>query len=80
MKTYVLLLGFALSACAAKPTTLVKIQTVTPTVPADMLICAPDPVPDATSDADVSVYIWNLWAAGQDCRLHLEAIKAALGK
>jgi hypothetical protein len=69
-----------LAGCAAKPVSS-RIVTLTPEIPPDLLACAPAPaVPAATSQAQVADYIVNLWQAGQDCRAHVQAIKAAVAK
>jgi len=63
-----------LAGCAA-PAPVTKIVTVTPTMPAGFLSCAPAPeVPAAVSQAVVANYIVALWQAGQDCRAHVAAI------
>jgi hypothetical protein len=63
-----------LTGCTAQaPVT--KIVTVTPTLPAGLLTCAPAPeVPAPVNQAVVANYIVALWRAGQDCRAHVAAI------
>jgi len=68
-----------LAGCASAPVT--KIVTVTPTVPAALLSCAPAPgVPSPVSQAVVANYIVALWQAGQDCRAHVAAISQLFSK
>ena len=51
-----------------------------PPLPADLLVCAPAPtVPDTDSQATVGQYVVDLWAAGDDCRTKLAAIKQLTG-
>jgi hypothetical protein len=72
MKRLIVLL--ALAGCAA-PAPATKIVTVTPTLPAGLLTCAPAPeVPAAVNQSVVANYIVALWQAGQDCRAHVAAI------
>jgi hypothetical protein len=69
-----------LFGCAAKPVST-SIVTITPQIPPDLLACAPAPaVPTATTQSQVADYIVNLWQAGQDCRAHVQAIKAVIAK
>lgn len=52
-----------------------------PEVPPPLLTCDDAPVvPMASSQAVVARYMVALWAAGQDCRDHVNAIKSALAK
>jgi hypothetical protein len=69
-----------LAGCGVpQPTT--RIITLTPTVPAPMLSCAPAPaVPQTDHQSVVAGYIVTLWEAGQDCRAHLNAVRSALAK
>lgn len=68
-----------LAAGCAAPQPITRIVTVTPQIPAPLLSCAASPVvPVTTSQAVVAGYIVSLWQAGQDCRAHVKAIKAAL--
>ncbi len=72
MRSVVFLL--LLAGCAT-PAPVTKIVTVTPTMPAGLLTCAPAPeVPGAVNQAVVANYIVALWQAGQDCRAHVSAI------
>ncbi len=67
-----------LAGCAA-PQPITRVVTLTPQVPPALLRCAAAPdVPEASSQAVVAQYIVALWQAGQDCRDHIKAIKAAL--
>ncbi|MGB8601286.1 MAG: hypothetical protein WCD42_03730 [Rhizomicrobium sp.] len=44
--------------------------------PEPLLICTDAPaVPDATDQARVGEYITDLWAAGDDCRTKLKAVR-----
>jgi hypothetical protein len=75
-----MLSALLLAGCATKPVPA-RIVTVTPEIPPDLLTCSPAPaVPVATRQAQVADYIVNLWQAGQDCRAHVQAIKAAVAK
>lgn len=79
----------ALTGCATAPPviqTVTVTKIVTPDIPASMLACMPaPPVPvitatdphggSKTADLLVREYI-----AGNDCRLHLEAVKEAISK
>ncbi len=66
-----------LAGCAA-PAPITRIVTVSPQIPDSLLLCAPAPdVPAAGSQAVVARYIVALWQAGEDCRAHVAAIKAA---
>jgi hypothetical protein len=70
-------LSLLLASCAA-PQPVTRIVTLTPQIPLELLTCAADPaVPEASSQAVVARYIVSLWQAGQDCRAHVAAIKAA---
>ena len=68
-----LLLPFALlsTGCAmVKP----------PPIPSELLTCTPAPaVPETDSQAVVGQYVVDLWAAGDDCRTKLAAIKQLTG-
>lgn len=45
--------------------------------PRPLLTCTPDPaVPADKSDAVVSDYVADLWAAGEDCRTRLACVLA----
>jgi len=67
-----------LAGCAA-PQPVTRIVTLSPQVSPELLTCAADPaVPEAGSQAVVARYIVSLWQAGQDCRAHVAAIKAAV--
>jgi hypothetical protein len=69
-----------LAGCAA-PAPITKIVTVTPTMPAGLLSCAPAPeVPAPLSQVVVANYIVALWQAGQDCRAHVAAISQLFTK
>jgi hypothetical protein len=69
-----------LAGCAA-PAPVTKIVTVTPTMPAGLLTCAPAPdVPTPVNQAVVANYIVALWQAGQDCRAHVAAISQLFSK
>ena len=69
-----------LAGCAA-PAPMTKIVTVTPTLPAGLLNCAPAPeVPAPVNQAVVAQYIVALWQAGQDCRAHVAAINQLFSK
>ena len=66
------------AGCAPQPP-VTRIVTVTPQLAPSLLSCAPAPaVPNAATQAVVAQYIVSLWQAGQDCRAHVRAIKAAL--
>jgi hypothetical protein len=79
MRRVVLLLVLALAGCAEPASPVTRIVTVTPQLPSSLLSCAAAPdVPEASSQAVVAEYIVALWQAGQDCRAHVSAIKAAL--
>ena len=71
-------LSFAplLTGCASsKPVTQVRIEYLPP--PESLLSCAPAPdVPATDEQARVGEYLTDLWAAGDDCRLKLKAVKA----
>jgi hypothetical protein len=72
-----LLFLLLLAGCATPPppALVTRIVTITPSIPAGLLTCAPAPaVPLATSQAAVAKYIVALWQAGQDCRVHIMAI------
>jgi len=78
MKFFLLLL--LLAGCASAPP-VTKIVTVTPTLPASLLACAPAPdVPSPVSQSVVAKYIVALWQAGQDCRAHVQAISELFNK
>ncbi len=80
MRFLLLTLPILFVGCAAEPP-VTRIVTVTPQIPAPLLHCAPAPaVPVTNSQAVVAQYIVSLWQAGQDCRAHVNAIKAALAK
>jgi hypothetical protein len=69
-----------MAGCAA-PAPMTKIVTVSPTVPAGLLTCAPAPdVPSPVNQAVVANYIVALWQAGQDCRAHVAAISQLFSK
>ncbi len=73
-----LLLLICLAGCAA-PLPVTRVVTITPQVPPELLTCAGSPdAPITSSQAVVAQYIVAVWQAGQDCRAHVAAIKAAL--
>ena len=74
-----LLLILLLAGCAPAAAPVTRIVTITPTVPHNLLHCAPAPdVPVADTQSVVARYIVALWQAGQDCRAHVAAIGQAL--
>jgi len=75
------LIWFLLLAGCTAPAPVTKIVTVTPTIPAGLLSCAPAPeVPAAVNQAVVANYVVTLWQAGQDCRAHVTAISQLFSK
>lgn len=80
MKAAIVVAVLALAGCGGAPPPT-RIVTVTPDVPVSLLDCAAAPeVPETSSQAVVAEYIVSLWEAGQDCRAHVGAIRAALAK
>ena len=77
----VFILPLVLGGCAGSPMPATRIVTTTPALPPALLTCGVAPaVPQTGSQAIVARYIVALWLAGQDCRAHVAAIKAALVK
>lgn len=72
-----------LSGCAAPP--VVQTVTVTkfvhPDIPPALLSCMSDPeIPVITMQSQVARLLVQEHIAGEDCRLHLAAVKQALGQ
>lgn len=54
-------------------------STTTPMVPAQLLTCAPQPpAPTAGTQRDVSLYVVDLAASGDDCRTKLGSVRRVL--
>lgn len=73
-----LICALPLMACADSPPVPppVQIRVERVTVPAELLTCqAAPPVPDARDQAEVADYVVDLWAAGDDCRAKVRAIR-----
>ncbi len=76
-----MILPLLLGGCAGSQAPAARIVTMTPELPPAMLTCSVAPaVPRTGSQAVVASYIVALWLAGQDCRSHVAAMKAALNK
>lgn len=74
MNHAILLLPFALAACATPEPVRVEVFRAPP---AALLTCQGTPaVPSAETQADVARYIVRLHAAGADCRSKLGAVAA----
>jgi hypothetical protein len=75
-----LLTLFLVAGCGTAPPAT-RIVTITPEIPPGLLNCAAAPdVPEATTQGQVADYIVALWQAGQDCRAHVNAMRAVLAK
>ena len=72
-----------LSACTTSPPqiqTVTVTKIVTPDIPLTLLTCMKTPeVPLMTLQSQVARLLVQEYIAGQDCRLHLEAVSKALG-
>ena len=79
----------ALTGCATTPPviqTVTVTKFITPDIPPGMLACMPaPPVPiitatDAHGGSETADLLVQEYIAGNDCRLHLQAVKEALSK
>jgi uncharacterized lipoprotein YajG len=73
-----------LAGCAAPPSTIQTVtvtKVVTPDIPPALLVCMDEPpIPAMTMQSQAAELLVHIDTAGQDCRLHLAAVKQALGK
>jgi hypothetical protein len=59
--------------------TVVETRVVTPQLPAELLTCMDEPpIPPMTLQSQAADLLVAIDVAGQDCRLHLAAVKQAL--
>jgi hypothetical protein len=78
---FVMVLCLGLAACSTPPViqTVTETKVVTPDIPASLLSCMGEPaVPAMTLQSQVADWLVADEIAGQDCRLHLAAVKQAL--
>lgn len=72
----------ALTGCATRPPTIqtvVETKVVTPSLPASLLTCMDEPpIPAMTLQSQAADLLVAIDIAGEDCRLHLAAVKQAL--
>ena len=82
MRTFWAVAGvLVLAGCAQPPVvqTVTVTKVVTPDVPAALLACMGEPVlGPVTLQSQFDVWAVRLEVAGEDCRLHLAAVKQAL--
>lgn len=72
-----LAVGFLVAALAV--IALAGCATTTSVVPPQLLSCAPQPpAPSAGTQRDVSLYVVDLAAAGDDCRTKLGSVRTIL--
>lgn len=80
-RLFAIALCFGLAACATPPViqTVVETKVVTPDIPPALLTCMDEPpIPAMTLQSQVADLLVADDIAGQDCRLHLAAVKQAL--
>ena len=68
---------FSTACSSPPPRMLVETRVERIQVPGELLSCAPAPeAPQGRRDSDAALLIARLWAAGEDCRSKLAAVRA----